>query len=478
MDSIRTTLQTVLPQVEEGKLETLVHELMTKVGVEGPDDLLYIHEDDVKHLLTPIQCKKLLHSLKQGPENPLQSSSSPETLPLVPSNPISPVSPMSTWVDSFVLPWNKIRPNLRRALDAGERPDPQDRRHLIKLTVDAMRELSLNATRKDCTAVAKAIIQKYPNSFLDKTEEGEVIGCGYFSLTNQLKYRVEYLNRDNTSFRLRMPKRTHRDVEDGDDDQSASAKCARVDSYGCVRWQPEDFPEGETSASLEVKKVEMQEIFSREGLRGAERGRVGDLMAITYVKQREFINTNSSPSLLDVDKEWPFLFTQKFLLSHFTTLTNIDINARLNEDLDKKGKRILEFFGGQIKRWRKELRAVLKEALKKERDGTDGLAAILVMLAHFKEQEESLFLLADVTTTPADAEAQLSLPITPRIIGLGETILTSKKWMLSIEGRVVVPSAVDFTTALAVLFACFYVFNIEYQVEASTTLEFVQRFFV
>lgn len=61
----------------------------------------------------------------------------------------------------------------------------------------------------------------------------------------------------------------------------------------------------------------------------------------------------------------------------------------------------------------------------------------------------------------------------------GETILTAKKWMLSIEGRVVIPPAahlVDFTTALAALFACYYVFNLEYQVEASTTLEFVQRY--
>ncbi|XP_071313889.1 uncharacterized protein [Trachinotus anak] len=60
----------------------------------------------------------------------------------------------------------------------------------------------------------------------------------------------------------------------------------------------------------------------------------------------------------------------------------------------------------------------------------------------------------------------------------GETILTAKKWMLWIEGSVVIPPAahlVDFTTALATLFACYYVFNLEYQVEASATLEFVQR---
>ncbi|KAG1940830.1 hypothetical protein F2P79_016386 [Pimephales promelas] len=67
-------------------------------------------------------------------------------------------------------------------------------------------------------------------------------------------------------------------------------------------------------------------------------------------------------------------------------------------------------------------------------------------------------------TTPSDVEeAQLSPPYhsSPRIIMLGET---AKKWMLSIKGRVVTPPGahmVDFTTALAALFAC-YVFNLQY----------------
>ena len=330
-----------------------------------------------------------------GHANPQLSSSSPSPEPASPSTyRISPT--MSAWVDSFEVPWNKMRPSLRRAVAAGERPSPDDRRHLMRITIDAMREHSLNPTRKECVIVAKAITQKYPNSFLDKTEEGELIGCGYFSVVNQLKTRVEYVNRGNTLSRLRKPKRTQRDDENGDDEQPAVATCVR-DSYGCVRWQPEDYPDGETSASLEEKKLEMLDIFSQEGLKGAERGRVEDLMAITYAKQREYINTNPSTSILDVGKEWPFLFTQKFLLSHFTTLTNVELHRRLNEDLDKKGKRLLDFFSCQITRWRKEVRAVLKEALKDGREGTDGLAAMLVMLAHFKEQEDSLFLLADVS---------------------------------------------------------------------------------
>ncbi|CAM4530069.1 unnamed protein product [Leuciscus chuanchicus] len=299
--------------------------------------------------------------------------SSPEPLSVASSStcPISSISPISAWVNSFEVPRNKVRLTLRRAVDAGERPAPDDRRHLMRVTVDAMREHSLNPTCRECVVVAKDITKKYPNSFLDKNEEGELIGCGYFSIINQIKIR------------------------DGDD-QPAVATCARIDSYGCVRWQPEDYPDGETSASLKEKKLEMLDIFSREGLKGPQRERVEDLMAITYAKQREYINTKPSPRILDVGKEWPFLFSQKFLLSHFTTLTNVELYTRLNEDMDKKGKRLLDFFSSQITRWRKEVKADLKEALKKDREGTDGLAAMLVMLAHFKDQEESLFLIADV----------------------------------------------------------------------------------
>lgn len=49
----------------------------------------------------------------------------------------------------------------------------------------------------------------------------------------------------------------------------------------------------------------MLDIFSREGLKGTERGQGEDLKANTYAKQREYINAKPFPSILDVGKEWP-----------------------------------------------------------------------------------------------------------------------------------------------------------------------------
>lgn len=110
---------------------------------------------------------------------------------------------------------------------------------------------------QDCTAVAKAITQKYPGSFLDKSEEGEIIRCGYLSLLNQLKTRIEDVNRGSTLSSLRKP----RCSQTSHDDQPSAAKCARIDSYGCISWQPQEYPEGETEASLEDKRKEMLDIF-------------------------------------------------------------------------------------------------------------------------------------------------------------------------------------------------------------------------
>lgn len=58
---------------------------------------------------------------------------------------------------------------------------------------------------------------------------------------------------------------------------------------------------------------------------------------------------------------------------------------------------------------------------------------------------------------------------------LGDSILGAKKWMLSIEGRVVLKLSdhSDFIFALAVLFE-YYMFNIEYPEEVATSPEFIQ----
>ncbi|KAK2872950.1 hypothetical protein Q8A67_022847 [Cirrhinus molitorella] len=56
----------------------------------------------------------------------------------------------------------------------------------------------------------------------------------------------------------------------------------------------------------------------------------------------------------------------------------------------------------------------------------------------------------------------------------GET-LSADKWMMSIEGTIVMGPHNNLLNGLATTFTSFYVFNLQYPKEASSTLEFAQR---
>lgn len=104
-----------------------------------------------------------------------------------------------------------------------------------------------------------------------------------------------------------------------------------------------------------------------------------------------------SPKISDVQAMWPFLFRKRFLCTHFKELTGIDLDLRLNESLCSKGEKIHGFFRNQNSKMKKEVKTVLKDIDREGRDVDPGLAAVLLMMAHFKEKEESLFLLSDVS---------------------------------------------------------------------------------
>ncbi len=55
--------------------------------------------------------------------------------------------------------------------------------------------------------------------------------------------------------------------------------------------------------------------------------------------------------------------------------------------------------------------------------------------------------------------------------------MSASHWMVSIEGKVFYEANQlhDFASAFAVFFGSFYLFNLEYQESASTTLEMIQR---
>ncbi|KAL4008683.1 hypothetical protein ACER0C_002535 [Sarotherodon galilaeus] len=217
-----------------------------------------------------------------------------------------------------------------------------------------------------------------------------------------------------------------------------------------------------------------------EGPGAVERPDVDGFMCLTYISQRQLINSCPSLSVAEIQEQWPFLFTWKGLLNHFYKLTGIDISERLGQALITKGRRIINYFSSQKLKWNLGIRTLIQQI---ESEGVltnnkVGTAAILPMMKYYKEDEDSLFVLADETSTRMSLEAESNLPITPRLIMLGQSSMTATCWRVSAEGRVIVELDKEntFADAMSVFFGSFYILNLEYQESACATLELIQRY--
>lgn len=299
----------------------------------------------------------------------------------------------NSWIQSLIIPWDNMPASLLQSISKKERASPPDRRAMVRTVVDAMRKHCPNPNRAACVEVAKMIVSRYPLTFTDRTLDGEELGIGYYSLINQLKTRIEHVNRNNISDRIRKPRTT----ENGTPTKTVRCK---TDSYGCVNWQPKSLPEGETAESLEEQRKSVKAIFESAGPRAAEWPDVVKCMAVTYIYQRHMINSCPPPSVPEINDQWPFLFTFRGLCSHFKVLTGIEITDRLAEALRNKGKRIISYFQKQSfsqHNIQGLLRDIQTATTTSAMQNQTGIAAVLLMMNHFLESDESIFILADVS---------------------------------------------------------------------------------
>nr|XP_061795565.1 uncharacterized protein LOC133587116 [Nerophis lumbriciformis] len=177
----------------------------------------------------------------------------------------------------------------------------------------------------------------------------------------------------------------------------------------------------------------------------------------------------------DLKNKRPFIFMPRYIYEHFQLLTDIDVLRSLELHIEECGKVIQDYF--KDKSTNKDVKNILSNG-----DDDDELAfrVVQLLMAHFGEDRDGLILLTDESTTAAGVEMSLNVPSSPRLI-LSVSDTTGKivinGWMITLEGRVISESITpSFTTGLAAVFAIYYNFNLQYQVEAECTLEFIQRY--
>ncbi|KAF1388589.1 hypothetical protein PFLUV_G00091860 [Perca fluviatilis] len=274
---------------------------------------------------------------------------------------------------------------IRTAVDNQTRPSPGDRQAMVKAVVDQMLQHDQNPTRATCHSIVRGIVRDYPKRFADVGRNGDILGDGCHSLLQQIKTRVEYKNRNNTLAQRRRKKRPTTGVAE----ETGVMARGPVDRYGCVRWCPAELPAGETEATLDEMKRQLHNIYSEEGMGGA--GRAEALMEKTYVIQRRYLNSLPAPAISDIKEEWPFLFSQRGLYSHFSLLTDISILIKLQEALKNRGSTLI-WFSQELKR-HPEIEDVLNNF---EPEASDKAACILLLLlAYFKEPKSAIVLETD-----------------------------------------------------------------------------------
>uniref|UniRef100_A0A9J8DC39 Uncharacterized protein n=1 Tax=Cyprinus carpio carpio TaxID=630221 RepID=A0A9J8DC39_CYPCA len=327
------------------------------------------------------------------------SSPGSECSSSTPSRSTACFSASCAWAETFKVLWEVMPSEIKLAIANKKRPSPADRRKLVRMLVDNMQKHELNPSKAQCQIVVQNIVKQYPDSFADVLSDGTKIGSGYASLLLQVKTRVEHVNRNNTLARRRKERLRS-------SCRTISQSSRRLaDQYGCVSWQPEEFPAGENDDTLEEKRKQMVLLHSTEGISGANRGELHKLMEVTYYRQRRDIN--ATPPLSELKNSWPYLFCLKGIFLHFQLLTDISLLQKIMESIEGKGKRILRFF--QEKPTNKEVCAVLS----KYQEGNSLVLCILkLLMAHFKERTESLLIEADAAATAADMERE-GLPDSP-----------------------------------------------------------------
>lgn len=142
---------------------------------------------------------------------------------------------------------------------------------------------------------------------------------------------------------------------------------------------------------MEQKRQQLENIYRQEGIHGGERAEVINLMKTTFCLQRNQINKTPAPSIEDLRIQWPYLFTQRVIYSHFELLTDINVLRALELSIEECGQGMEKYLRTKAKK--KDVQPDVSQS----EDGELTLRIIQLLMAYFDERTEGLILLADVS---------------------------------------------------------------------------------
>lgn len=138
------------------------------------------------------------------------------------------------------------------------------------------------------------------------------------------------------------------------------------------------------------------------------------LMVETFPSQRRNILSGLKQTE-EVIREWPFLCQEAGMRLHFRELTGVQLDDSFGEATATKFRRILRYFQFGKTESSSTARTIMSQALA---GGEEAGAAVLMLVDHFKEQQDNMFLNVDDTAIGTEVDTT-KFPWTPCIVVCG-----------------------------------------------------------
>ena len=190
----------------------------------------------------------------------------------------------------------------------------------------------------------------------------------------------QLISRMDNYRRLQAPPAQKRLSESGSPD---NAKKVHKDAYGCINPEPKLLA-GETKQLQKQKQEELLKIFKNKD---KDPENIERLMMETFPSQRKDILSGLKETE-EILQEWPFLFEETGMKLHFRELTGVQIDDSFEKSTATKFRRILRYFQFVQTVPSSKAGTILNQTLA---GGDESCAAVLMLLAHFKEEHDRMF---------------------------------------------------------------------------------------
>ncbi|XP_055388137.1 uncharacterized protein LOC129616505 [Condylostylus longicornis] len=193
-------------------------------------------------------------------------------------------SQVSRLFSQFKIPWNKMPHDVSEMLENKKKLNKR-LTALANVVVDELRAFSFYIPMSVFRSVAQQAADKFPDSIIEKDENGKFISNEPLALITKMKNRNNTLNR--------APKRKIPEI-----DLNIPLKARRISNVlqkTCPNWQPKKHnSENHTATSAQFKQKFLQEMSKCEEITADNCKKIEEYMKETYAEQRLYLNNRET----------------------------------------------------------------------------------------------------------------------------------------------------------------------------------------